>query len=177
MIYGKRIKVNTIMLHEPNTIAIAYKTNEWVLVDYEVIESSDFMKWSNLAQLIPPNDHPKSRVAILCTLKNLSSNETIVLGNIHLEHEPRKDESKFGQAVYYIEKIASYIRQNRTQETLPFISGGDFNSLPISSVLSAFYNENIFAEDTQSQGPSLWTIPADLCQERRAVYKEINRIF
>ena len=106
MIYGKRTQVNNIIQHEPNTIAIAYKTNEWVLVDYEVIETSDFMKYSNLMQLLPPDEHPKSRVAILCTLKNIDSNETIILGNTHLEHEPRKDCSKFGQTVYYIEKIA-----------------------------------------------------------------------
>ena len=104
MIYGNREL--TGRYYQQNTIAIAYKANEWVLVDYEVIETSDFMKYSNFNELIPPNNHPKSRVAILCTLKNIASNETIVLGNAHIEHDPRKDYIKFGQAVYYIEKIA-----------------------------------------------------------------------
>ena len=43
MIYGKRTKMSSDLFPEPNTIAIAYKTNEWVLVDYEVIELSDFV--------------------------------------------------------------------------------------------------------------------------------------
>ena len=32
-------------------------------------------------------------------------------------------------------------------QSLPFIMGGDFNALPISSVMSAFYGEDIEAED------------------------------
>ena len=77
MIYGKRVKtrvnLNGQILPEPNnTIAIAYKTNEWVLVDYEVIETSDFVNYGNLNEII--KDYPKSRVAILCTLKNIASN-------------------------------------------------------------------------------------------------------
>ena len=48
MIYGKQAYKDTDRYYELNTVAIAYKANEWVLVDYEVIETSDFMKYSNL---------------------------------------------------------------------------------------------------------------------------------
>ena len=78
----------------------------------------------------------------------MNSNETIVVGNAHFEHSPIVDHVKFAQACYYLEKLAKYIRDNKTTtETLPFISGGDFNSLPVSSAMSAFYGENIEATD------------------------------
>ena len=77
-------------------------------------------------------------------LQHQQSHKTIVLGNCHLEHEPAKDHVKFAQAVFMLEKSAKYVRENGG---VPFICGGDFNSLPNSSVLSAFYGENIEAEE------------------------------
>ena len=66
---------------------------------------------------------------MLCLFQHKASNKTIVVGNTHFEHNPLFDHVKFAQAAYYIERIAKYIRQNKNaEETLPFISGGDFNS-------------------------------------------------
>ena len=57
------------------------------------------------------------------------------------------DHVKYAQAVYSIERAAQFVRQNMAgKETLPFIMGGDFNALPISSAVSAFYNEDILAQ-------------------------------
>ena len=81
-------------------------------------------------------------------LQNQKSHKTIVVGNCHLENDPANDHVKFAQAVYLLEKSAKYVRENGG---VPFICGGDFNSLPISSVLSAFYCENI--EDDEER----WT--------------------
>ena len=123
-----------------HTIAIAYKTDEWDLINYETI---DFLDLKNQFPGVI-EFQKKSRGAILCLLKHKASGQTIVLGNTHFEHDPLKDHVKFAQAAYYIEHIARYILKNKgNEDTLPFITGGDFNSLPISSVLSAFYNENI----------------------------------
>ena len=82
-----------------------------------------------------------------------------MIGNAHFEPNPLQDHVKFAQAVYFMERAAKYIRDNKGGArhnsmgtvsdtfTLPFIAGGDFNSLPISSVLSVFYNEDIESDD------------------------------
>lgn len=61
-----------------------------------------------------------------------------------------------------MEKAAKYIKEHKRQngENTPFILGGDFNSLPISSGLSAFYGEDIEVDD--SRAPSQWNLPQDL---------------
>ena len=72
------------------------------------------------------------------------------MGNTQLEHNPSKDHVKFAQAAYLIEKAAKYVTENKgARENIPFICGGDFNSLPISSVLSAWYGENIAATEEE----------------------------
>ena len=77
-----------------------------------------------------------------------------------------------------MERAAKYIKQNSEfgKETLPFIMCGDFNALPISSVLSAFYNEDILAQG-DDQSPSVWRIPEDYDEERKQKYIKINQIF
>ena len=97
-----------------------------------------------------------------------------MVGNAHFEHSPLFDHIKFAQACFYMEKIAKYIRDNKTTtESLPFISGGDFNSLPISSVLSAFYDESIECSqaDREDNWPSVWTVEAETREEIRSEYK------
>ena len=61
---------------------------------------------------------------------------------------------------------------------MPFVTGGDFNATPISSVLSAFYNENIFAgKDEEGVSPSTWRVPEDFDRERQLHYVKLNEIF
>mmetsp|Transcript_23435 Transcript_23435/g.31395 ORF Transcript_23435/g.31395 Transcript_23435/m.31395 type:complete len:83 (-) Transcript_23435:174-422(-) len=77
-----------------------------------------------------------------------------------------------------MERAARYIRENLGgRDTLPFISGGDFNAQPISSVLSAFYNENFLSEADDAASPSTWSIPEDFDRERQLKYFKINEIF
>ena len=83
-----------------------------------------------------------------------------MLGNAHLEHDPKKDFIKFAQACFLIEKAAKYVRENSSgaTEQMPFICGGDFNSFPVSSVLSAFYAEDIEGKDLSNDKGSTWSI-------------------
>ena len=95
---------------------------------------------------------------MLCLLQNTQTNATIVVGNAHFEHSPMLDHVKYGEAIYYVERAAQYIRENSVgRDSLPFISGGDFNAQPKSSALSAFYNENIFEESGEAS-PSTWKV-------------------
>ena len=122
---------------EPHTILVAYKASEWVLIDSELIDLNQLRQW------FPRDSSPplsKNSNAMLCLLQNQKSHQTIVVANCHLEHKPQVDHVKYAQAVYLIEKAAKYVRDNGG---VPFICGGDFNSLPVSSVLTAFYGENI----------------------------------
>ena len=56
-------------------------------------------------------------------------------------------------------------------KTLPMIFGGDFNSLPVSSVLSAFMFEDLTAQD------SSWKFPEDLESSKKDKYLEMNKRF
>ena len=103
-----------------------------------------------------------------------------MVGNCHFEHDPRFDHVKYGQAIYYLERIAKYIRENKgMSETLPFVTGGDYNSLPISSVLSAFYNEDIENSPAfiEEESPSAWTIPTELSKDVKDSYRKLNKNF
>ena len=118
--------------------------------------------------------------AQLCLLKCQKTNQTIVVGNCHIENDPRFDHVKYGQAIYYLERIAKYIRENKgMSETLPFVTGGDYNSLPISSVLSAFYDEDIEISPAfiEEMSPSAWTIPTELSKVVKDSYKKQNKNF
>ena len=80
-----------------------------------------------------------------------------------------------------IGKIAEFMRRHEDKsfldntgelsKTLPMILGGDFNSLPVSSVLSAFMFEDLAAEDCS------WKFPSDLEDAKRDKYLEMNKRF
>ena len=80
-----------------------------------------------------------------------------------------------------IGKIAEFMRRHEDKsfldntgevsKTLPMIFGGDFNSLPVSSVLSAFMFEDLTAKD------SSWKFPKDLESSKKDKYLEMNKKF
>ena len=110
------------------------------MIDSEIIDLGQVRRWFNKGDNFPTS---KNNNAMLCLLKHQESNQTIVIGNLHPEHHPMKDHLKFAQHAFFLEKAAKYIRDNRgDKETLPFICGGDFNSLPISSVMNIYHDEN-----------------------------------
>lgn len=45
MIYGRRDPPTSPFSPEDHTIAIAYKPEEWVLIDTELIDFGDLIKW------------------------------------------------------------------------------------------------------------------------------------
>ena len=156
-------ETNALTNYKRHTIAIAYKTSEWRCIDFEVIHFKDVAHW------LPENQaYQTEKKAMLCMLQSVRNNTTIVLGNTHFEHKPEYDHVKFAQAIYYLERASKYIRENKgARDTLPFVTGGDYNATPISSVLSAFYNENIFAgKDEEGVSPSTWRVPEDFDRER-----------
>lgn len=95
VIYGQRkpsILYPKSDLEHPTT-AIAYKTEDWVLIDKELVDLGEVKRWFG-----PSADDYTSGVntsAILCLLQNQKSHKTIVLGCAHFEHDPRKDHVKF----------------------------------------------------------------------------------
>ena len=88
--YNKRAK-NPTLYPEHHTIAIAYKSNEWILIDHETIEFSELESWFPKLEEF----YKRSKVAMLCLLQHKVSNKTIVLGNTHFEHNPIYDHVKF----------------------------------------------------------------------------------
>ena len=105
---------------------------------------------------------------MLCLLQSTCTSTTILVGNAHFEPSPMKDHVKFAQAIHYIERAAKYIKASVAasgRDSMPFISGGDFNAQPVSSAMSVFYNENI-EKYGDEVSPSTWRIPADFERER-----------
>ena len=91
-----------------------------------------------------------------------------------MEHRPELDHVKFAQTAFLMEKAAKYIELHKNMdESLPFICGGDWNSMPVSSVLSAFYGEDV--EEQQDMQPSQWIIPEDASAENRQVYQKVHK--
>lgn len=104
MVYGKREKPS-MDLPENHTIAIAYKSSDWALIDTELIDFSD------LAKSFPgQSEFLKPKKGMLCTLLSQKNRTSIVLGNVHLEWNPLYDHVKFAQAVYFLERAASYMK-------------------------------------------------------------------
>ena len=68
---------------------------------------------------------------------------------------------KFAQAYFVIEKSAQFIKERQkgtddgTEAKIPLIFCGDFNSLPVSSVLSAVLGEDILDEKCS------WKVPTE----------------
>ena len=76
---------------------------------------------------------------------------------------------------YLVEKSAKYLRENQgASEHVPFVLCGDFNSFPVSSVLSAIYAEDIEGKDRSNDTGSTWVIPEDADQDVQKFYKQVN---
>jgi len=83
---------------------------------------------------------------MFCLFEHLSSRKKIIAGNLHLHFNPKKDFIKFAQASYVLEKGAEFARKHNMSSAsgpLPIFICGDFNSTPISSVMSLFHDEDI----------------------------------
>ena len=105
---------------------------------------------------------------MLCLLLHKPSQQRIVVGNAHFDWHPSRDYVKYGQANFLIEKAAEFMRVHGEDGCeLPLIICGDFNSEPVSSVLSAFYGEDI--EDSAST----WSLPPDMKLRKYNKYKKV----
>lgn len=130
----------------------------------EFIDLNEIRKWFAADSGFPVS---KNNNAMLCLLQNQQTNDTIVVGNAHLEHKPEWDHVKFAQAAFLVDKAAKYVRENGNA---PFICCGDFNSLPVSSVLSVFYGENIEDEDKWS------ALTSSVNDSDRHFYRDVNKL-
>ena len=80
-----------------------------MLIDTELVDFDD------LVQEYPGlPEFNKAKQGILCLLRHIMSSEIIVLGNAHFEHSPVFDHVKFAQACFYLEKIANFIKNKKT---------------------------------------------------------------
>ena len=120
-------------------IAIAYHPEQVRLIDTE------FVDLNNLSKVYNNKTFARDNQAMFCLFEHLPSRKKIVAGNLHLHFNPNKDFIKFAQASYVMQKGANFARQHTLDEeaALPIIICGDFNSKPISSVMSLFHDEDI----------------------------------
>lgn len=65
--YGKRDGSPFPGVPEKNTIAIAYKSNEWVLIDFELIDFSDISRWSQCKGM---EEFEKPKRGMLCMFQH-----------------------------------------------------------------------------------------------------------
>jgi mRNA deadenylase 3'-5' endonuclease subunit Ccr4 len=94
--------------------------------------------------------------AVFVLLKHIPSGKYLIVGNTHLFHNPAFDFVKHAQAVYLLMQATAFhndaLQQlaliddafaRRDCKTLPFVLAGDFNSQPVSSVMSAIHGEEL----------------------------------
>lgn len=173
MLYAKREPSAQPSTPEAPTIAVAFRTSEWRCIDHEVIDFAELGRWF-------PQDPAfgKAKHGLLALLESVTTGDRLVLGNAQFVHDEllTLDHVKFAQAAHYLERTARFCRRKNftLEDSLPFISGGDFDSLPVSSALSVFYNENVEAP-LDAQSPSTWKIPRQWDPSRRQKYHKINK--
>lgn len=82
---------------------------------------------------------------MFCLFEHVESRKKFVAGNLHLHFNPEKDFIKFAQASYVVERGADFARRHtlNEKESIPIFICGDYNSMPISSVMSLFHDEDI----------------------------------
>ena len=170
---------HTSLWFQQHEIAIAFKTSKFSLLDFELIDLND------LGELHDNGEYLKCNQAMLCLLKHTHTQKKIVVGNAHLQWNPELDYIKFAQAYYLVDKTAEYVRMHenkggsfvddspsKVEQSISLLLCGDYNSLPVSSGLSAFHCENI--EDSVN---STWTIPTDIAEAKQERYKKINKMY
>ena len=116
---------------------MAYRTAALELVTYEEVDMND------LAEVYGTRSYSRDNQGILCLFKHLISQESVVVGNMHLHYNPAKDYLKYAQAAYMRGRASRFNTKHADGQSLPLVLCGDFNSLPVSSVMSVFHNENI----------------------------------
>ena len=155
-------KAPKIFYHE---ICIAIKQDEYTLLDKELINLDD------VASLYKGTGYRRHNQAMLVCLGHNKTKEMVIVGNAHLYYNPAQDQVRFAQAHFILDKAAAFCRKHTMGSApIPFIMCGDWNSHPVSSVLSAIYGEDIEDEEKSS-----WTIPYNYVEPKiRTEYKIIN---
>lgn len=80
-------------------------------------------------------------------------------GSTHLHFNPNFDFVKHAQSLYLMEKAAQFLKKHG--KDLPIFIGGDYNSSPVSSVMSLLHSEDIDPLTDNTECPSRWTIPPE----------------
>jgi mRNA deadenylase 3'-5' endonuclease subunit Ccr4 len=103
-------------------------------------------------------------VALLNVLRHLPSGELVMVGNTRLFWDPFYDRVRYGQASHLFTAYQKLHDKHKGNKILPSILGGDFNSPPVSSVLSIMHQEDILSPDMDNH-PSTFTVPLGTDQE------------
>lgn len=123
---------------------------------------TEFVDLNDLSKVYENSIFNQCNQAMFCLFEHTRSRKRFITGNLHLHFNPEKDYIKFAQASYVLERGASFARKHTLDEseTLPIIICGDYNSAPISSVMSIFHDEDIEGyASRKTQSPSCWQIP------------------
>ena len=138
-------------------IAIAYRSEDVQLLDTEFVDLND------LSKVFDNKLFSQNNQAMFCLFEHVRSRKRIIAGNLHLHFNPDKDYIKFAQASYVMEKGALFAQKHTLddKQTLPIIICGDFNSSPVSSVMSIFHDEDIegYSNRRAEREISCWRMP------------------
>ena len=106
---------------------------------------------------------------MFCLFELVKTKQKVVAGNVHLHYNPAKDFIKFAQAAYILEKASQFVGKHTSgRNDLPLFICGDFNSMPVSSVMSLIHNENI--DEPRDDQVSTWKYPEDIGDWKREYY-------
>jgi len=130
-------------------IALAYKPETFKILEKETIDFDDLKNIYQNGSVFSNGNQ-----ALLCLFQHRESGRCFIGGSAHLHFNPKLDFIKHAQAIYLLERSAAFLRKHSNlntlklhEQVLPFFLGGDFNSTPISSVMSVIHHEEIDHSD------------------------------
>ena len=117
-------------------VAIAYNIEKFKL---QLVEKIDF---DDLAKIYPAGGQfRRANQAMLCLFETKTNGRKFVAGTCHLHFNPKFDFVKHAQALYLKERASLFLQKHGLE--LPLFIGGDYNSEPVSSVMSVLHSEDI----------------------------------
>lgn len=128
-------------------VAIAFKIDKFKLLQTEQINMDD------LGKIYPGGStFRRANQALLCLFEMKEGGRQFVAGTCHLHFNPKLDFVKYAQALYLKERAVVFV--NKHGKNLPLFIGGDYNSMPMSSVMSMLHSEDIEAPYDPIKYPS-----------------------
>jgi endonuclease/exonuclease/phosphatase family metal-dependent hydrolase len=131
----KELDYDSVYLQRPQRedgCLIAYKKPKFEFINKEDVFLDDLAEFVTSVHL--RESFLKQNVALIVHLRDLASNQEVIVSTIHVYWNPMKPEVKSAQCKYLLERMEQFVAFKRRDVSRPaaVIVTGDFNALPYS---------------------------------------------